>query len=72
WQDNRSASWAPFDEGPAPHRHELAMLTALQDEEAVARARIPVEKIAGPVLLLSATDDGSWPSSLYCAMVKDK
>ena len=51
WQDNRSASWAPFDEGPAPHRHELAMLTALQDEEAVARARIPVEKIAGPVLV---------------------
>ncbi|MBG7618876.1 acyl-CoA thioesterase/BAAT N-terminal domain-containing protein [Herbaspirillum sp. AP02] len=72
WQDNRSASWAPFDEGPAPHRHELAMLTALQDEEAVARARIPVEKIAGPVLLLSATDDGSWPSSLYCSMVRDK
>ncbi|MGO0792341.1 acyl-CoA thioesterase/BAAT N-terminal domain-containing protein [Herbaspirillum seropedicae] len=72
WQDNRTASWAPFDEGPAPHRHELAMLTALQDEEAVARARIPVEKIAAPVLLLSATDDGSWPSSLYCGMVRDK
>lgn len=72
WQDNRTANWAPFDEGPAPHRHELAMLTALQDEEAVARARIPVEKIAAPVLLLSATDDGSWPSSLYCGMVRDK
>lgn len=69
WQGNRSASWAPFDEGPSPHRHELAMLTALEDEEAVARARIPVERIAAPVLLLSATDDGSWPSSIYCGMV---
>ncbi|MCA1325544.1 acyl-CoA thioester hydrolase/BAAT C-terminal domain-containing protein [Herbaspirillum sp. alder98] len=72
WTDNRSASWKPFDDGPAPHRHELAMLTALEDAEAVARARIPVENIQAPVLLLSATDDGSWPSSRYCAMVRDK
>ncbi|MBB5391009.1 MULTISPECIES: acyl-CoA thioester hydrolase/BAAT C-terminal domain-containing protein [unclassified Herbaspirillum] len=72
WEGNRSASWKPFDEGPSPHRHELAMLTALQDEEAVARARIPVERIQGAVLLLSATDDGSWPSSVYCRMVSDK
>jgi len=48
------------------------MLTALQDKEAVARARIPVEKIQAPVLLLSATDDGSWPSSVYAKMVSDK
>ncbi|EJN01440.1 acyl-CoA thioester hydrolase/BAAT C-terminal domain-containing protein [Herbaspirillum sp. YR522] len=72
WTDNRSASWKPFDDGPAPHRHELAMLTALDDPEAVARARIPVENIQAPVLLLSATDDGSWPSARYCAMVRDK
>ncbi|NUU00986.1 acyl-CoA thioester hydrolase/BAAT C-terminal domain-containing protein [Herbaspirillum robiniae] len=72
WQDNRTASWKPFDEGPSPHRHELAMLTALADPEAVARARIPVERITAPVLLLSATDDGSWPSALYCKIVSDK
>lgn len=72
WTNNRTASWKPFDEGPSPHRHELAMLTALQDPEAVAQARIPVEKIQAPVLLLSATDDGSWPSSVYCRMVSDK
>lgn len=72
WQDNRFASWAPFDDGPSPHRHELAMLTALKDEDAVARARIPVERIKGPVLLLSATDDGSWPSAVYSKMVADK
>ncbi|MDQ8035182.1 acyl-CoA thioesterase/BAAT N-terminal domain-containing protein [Bordetella genomosp. 1] len=72
WENNRTATWAPFDEGPAPHRHERAILTALQDPDAVARARIPVEKIQGPVILLSATDDGSWPSSLYSQMVRDR
>ncbi|MFU1977274.1 acyl-CoA thioester hydrolase/BAAT C-terminal domain-containing protein, partial [Bordetella avium] len=72
WENNRSASWKPFDDGPAPHRHERAILTALQDPDAVARARIPVERIQGPVMLLSATDDGSWPSSLYSGMVRDK
>ena len=72
WENNRHASWAPFDLGPPPHRHALAMLTALQDKEAVARARIHVEKIQAPVLLLSATDDGSWPSSTYSRMVSDK
>lgn len=72
WENNRTATWKPFDDGPAPHRHERAILTALQDPEAVARARIRVEAIQGPVMLLSATDDGSWPSSLYSEMVRDK
>ena len=72
WENNRTATWAPFDEGPSPHRHEKAILTALQDPDAVARARIKVEDIQGPVMLLSATDDGSWPSSLYSKMVQDK
>ncbi|MDH0091183.1 acyl-CoA thioesterase/BAAT N-terminal domain-containing protein [Achromobacter mucicolens] len=72
WENNRTATWAPFDEGPAPHRHEKAILTALQDPDAVARARIRVEAIEGPVMLLSGTDDGSWPSSLYSKMIQDK
>lgn len=71
WEGNRTATWAPFDEGPPPHRHEKAILTALQDPEAVARARIPVERIQGPVMLLSGTDDGSWPSTIYSRMVRD-
>lgn len=71
WSNNRTASWAPWDEGPEPRRHTAAMLTALQDPDAVERARIRVERINGPVMLLSATDDGSWPSSLYSKMVKD-
>lgn len=72
WENNRTATWAPFDEGPSPHRHEKAILTALQDPDAVARARIRVEDIEGPVMLLSGTDDGSWPSSLYSKMVQGK
>lgn len=72
WENNRTATWAPFDEGPSPHRHEKAIQTALQDPDAVARARIRVEDIEGPVMLLSGTDDGSWPSSLYSKMVQDK
>lgn len=72
WENNRSASWAPYDDGPEPRRHDLAMRTALQDPEALARARIHVEDIAGPVMLLSGTDDGSWPSSIYAGIVRDK
>lgn len=72
WENNKTATWAPFDEGPAPHRHDKAIWTALQDPAAVARARIPVENINAPVILLSATDDGAWPSSFYSKMVYDK
>lgn len=72
WENNRTATWAPWDEGPEPRRHTQAMLTALGDEQAVERARIRVERIGGPVMLLSATDDGSWPSSLYSRMVSER
>ncbi|MEO7152454.1 MAG: acyl-CoA thioester hydrolase/BAAT C-terminal domain-containing protein [Burkholderiaceae bacterium] len=72
WQDNRSARWAPWDEGAPPRRHANALLTALQDADAVERARIRVERIRGPVLLLSAGDDGAWPSSLYSRMVTER
>ena len=72
WEGNRTASWKPFDEGPSPHRHDRAMRTALQDPETIAKARIPVENIEGPVMLLSGTDDGSWPSDVFSQIVHDK
>ena len=72
WQDNRTASWAPWDDGPEPRRHADALRTALQDADAVERARIRVENIRGPVLLLSAGDDGSWPSTEYGRMVSSR
>ncbi|WP_426955577.1 acyl-CoA thioester hydrolase/BAAT C-terminal domain-containing protein [Muricoccus radiodurans] len=71
WQGNRTASWAPYDEAPPPRRHARAVETALDDRKAVARARIPVERIRGPVLTISGTDDGSWPSTRYAEMVEE-
>lgn len=35
----------------------------LHDAQAVERARIPVERIDGPVLMISGTDDRMWPSA---------
>ncbi len=71
WQDNRTASWKPYDEMPPPGRHAAGVMTALADPEATARARIPVERIGGPVLLIAGTDDGSWPADLYAQTVAD-
>ncbi|MGH2478551.1 MAG: acyl-CoA thioesterase/bile acid-CoA:amino acid N-acyltransferase family protein [Ktedonobacteraceae bacterium] len=39
------------------------------DAETIAQATIPVEKIQGPVLLVSGQDDQMWPSSLLSDMV---
>jgi hypothetical protein len=41
---------------------------ALRDEAAVAAARIPVERIEGPVMLVSGTDDRLWPSTRLSEM----
>lgn len=75
WQNNRTATWAALNEVDAdgvPRRHAEAVSTALDDPDAVARARIPVEKIRGPVMLLSGTDDAAWPSSRYSRMVRER
>ncbi|MEM5400139.1 acyl-CoA thioester hydrolase/BAAT C-terminal domain-containing protein [Paraburkholderia unamae] len=68
WEDNAQADWSAFRHPPtpgAPVRQAPAFESALRDAAAVARARIPVERIAGPILLISGTDDGFWPSSRY-------
>lgn len=70
WDNNRFASWKPYDEGPQPRRNSAAMRTALADPEAMRKARIPVEKIAGPVMLISGGDDGAWPSDYYSLLVQ--
>ncbi|MGU3576195.1 acyl-CoA thioesterase/bile acid-CoA:amino acid N-acyltransferase family protein [Brucellaceae bacterium C25G] len=70
WDNNRFASWKPYDEGPQPRRNSVAMRTALADPEAMRRARIEVEKIAGPVMLISGGDDGAWPSDYYSLLVQ--
>ncbi|MCX6590949.1 MAG: acyl-CoA thioesterase/bile acid-CoA:amino acid N-acyltransferase family protein [Acidobacteria bacterium] len=45
-----------------------SFLRSLQDQ-ATVEARIPVEKINGPILLLSGQDDELWPSSLLSEMI---
>jgi dienelactone hydrolase len=44
-------------------------LASLDNKEAVAKATIPVEKINGPVLVISGKDDQLWPSSVMAEMV---
>ena len=44
----------------------------LKDAAAVKKAVIPVERIAGPVLLVSATDDQIWPSSLMAKQIMQR
>lgn len=69
------SSWSFFDE-EVPYLlsvntepgggffNELSRM--LEDEQAVSRAAIPVERINGPILLLSAKRDEVWPSTLMC------
>ena len=45
---------------------------ALEDAGAVAAASIAVEKIAGPVLLISGTNDELWPSTLLSEMTVER
>ena len=46
-----------------------AYRAGLKDAKVVANAVIPVERIAGPVLLVSATDDRIWPSALMAKQI---
>ena len=39
---------------------------------ALSRAAIPVERIAGPILLISGKDDQLWPSDVFAAQVVER
>lgn len=71
WENNRTGTYEPYDNGPEPRRHEYALLTAMADAAAVARARIPVENITAPVLLVHGTDDGWWPTDYHCELMEE-
>ncbi len=43
---------------------------AQEDPARVAEAAIPVERINGPILLVSGTDDRTWPSGDFCELIK--
>ena len=42
---------------------------AQADPAMVQKAAIPVEKFAGPILLISGTDDRIWPAEDFCAAI---
>lgn len=69
WQDNAAVHWHPWAGDTPPNRYHSVFFEGLKDTALAAQARIPVEKIAGPVLLISGRDDRAWPSSLYSRMV---
>ena len=46
--------------------------TSLEDAAAVENAAIPVERINGPVLLISGADDAMWPSATMATAVFDR
>jgi dienelactone hydrolase len=47
-------------------------LRTLEDRAAVAAAEIPVERIQGPVLLISGQDDQMWPSPALAKIAMDR
>lgn len=52
-----------------PVRRTPIFLRRLEDTIAAAQAAIPVERINGPVLLISGDDDQVWPSSLMAGQI---
>jgi dienelactone hydrolase len=72
WENNPQADWTAFNRTSSdgsPVRQAPAFDTPLRNAAAVAAARIPVERIAGPVMLISGTDDGFWPSTRFSEQI---
>jgi dienelactone hydrolase len=72
WENNPQADWTAFNQTSvdgSPVRQSAAFHTPLRDPAAVAAARIPVERIRGPVMLISGTDDGFWPSTMFSEQI---
>lgn len=62
---------AMFNNGK-PMRFVSTYADGLKDTHAVEKAVIPVERIAGPVLLISAGDDQIWPSPLMASQIMQR
>jgi dienelactone hydrolase len=62
-EKNSSIGPPPVVEPGRPVAYAAFYRRHLQDEHAVERAAIPVEKTRGPILLVSGGDDQMWPSS---------
>jgi dienelactone hydrolase len=69
---NAQADWSLFDDAPPPKRQSPAFLSALRDAQAAERAFIPLERIGGPVLLISGDDDALWPSTPFSELAVER
>jgi uncharacterized protein len=61
-------SWQPDQDPPSFRPQFERSLAARRDEEAT----IPVECIAGEVVLVAGQDDEVWPSALFARMIADR
>lgn len=53
--------------------HETPLFEqALEDDVAVSKSTIPVERIRGPILLISGSDDRLWPSVRMSEMIRER
>jgi dienelactone hydrolase len=52
-----------------PYRLTPLCLTALENKPSVEQVTIPVEKIQGPILLISGEDDQLWPAAFMCEKI---
>jgi dienelactone hydrolase len=77
---SRRSSWSyrgeqvpfvPYDLSNLPDPNNILSIyrNSLKQQEAVARALIPVAGIKGPILLFSAKDDRMWPSGEMSEMI---
>ena len=53
-------------------RHFYSLGLEQADSARVEKAMIPVEKIKAPILLVSGTDDQTWPSAEFSDIIMDK
>ncbi len=67
---NRTADWGIFDNTPGARSQTPAFLTCLGDPVAMARARIAIERIRGPIMFISGSDDQLWPSERFSDMAE--
>lgn len=66
-----SAYTTPMGEG-LPIRQDGAFVDAMKNAEFTEKARIKVESINGPVMMVSAEDDGCWPSKKFSDMIEER
>ena len=66
------AFYAQFSTPGNPMKLLDVFVPALEDAEAVEKAAIAVERIKGPVLLVSGKDDDMWPSALMADKVVER